>query len=212
MHRRNGLKRWRITVPLAVVVLVAAAGTAIAGGTGVSPTPFGTPTADVTDPGQNITAVRGDRLWEWTEQTRSEVLARHGVVATSQPLAAQAGLDMLKHGGNAVDAAVATAAMLGVTEPHSAGIGGDMFAIYYSAKDHKLYGLNGAGWSPQSWTPKYFADKGLDAVPDYGVDSVTGPGAGDRWGTAVNPFGTMSLADVLQPSIETAKQGFGLTE
>src|SRR6185503_9050313 len=151
-------------------------------------------------------------LWEWTEQTRSEVLARHGVVATSQPLAAQAGLDMLKHGGNAVDAAVATAAMLGVTEPHSAGIGGDMFAIYYSAKDHKLYGLNGAGWSPQSWTPKYFANKGLDAVPDYGVDSVTVPGAVNGWATLLNRFGTRSLADVLQPSIETAKQGFGLTE
>jgi gamma-glutamyltranspeptidase/glutathione hydrolase len=213
MHLRNGLKRWRVTVPLAAVVaaLVVAA-TAVAGDTGVSPTPFGTPTGNITDPGQNITAVRGDRLWEWTEQTRSEVLARHGVVATSQPLAAQAGLDVLKHGGNAVDAAVATAAMLGVTEPHSAGIGGDMFAIYYSAKDHKLYGLNGAGWSPQSWTPKYFADKGLDAVPDYGVDSVTVPGAVDGWATLLNRFGTMSLADVLQPSIETAKQGFGLTE
>ena len=213
MHLRNGLRRWRVTLPLAAVIAaLAVAATAAAGGTGVSPTPFGTPTGNITDPGQNITAVRGDRLWEWTEQTRSEVLARHGVVATSQPLAAQAGLDMLKHGGNAVDAAVATAAMLGVTEPHSAGIGGDMFAIYYSAKDHKLYGLNGAGWSPQSWTPKYFADKGLDAVPDYGVDSVTVPGAVDGWATLLNRFGTMSLADVLQPSIETAKQGFGLTE
>ena len=92
----------------------------------MSATPFGTPTAQHPDPGRNIDAVRGDRLWEWTEQTRSEVLARHGVVATSQPLAAQAGLDMLRKGGTAADAAVATAAMLGLTEPHSAGIGGDM--------------------------------------------------------------------------------------
>ena len=202
------------TAVAAVVSVLGVAAVASAAGSGedVSPTPFGTPTASDTDPGQNITAVRGDRLWEWTEQTRSEVLARHGVVATSQPLATQAGLDILKHGGNAADAAVATAAMLGVTEPHSAGIGGDMFAIYYSAKDHKLYGLNGAGWSPESWTPKYFADKGDDAVPDYGVDSVTVPGAVDGWNRLLKRFGTMSLAQVLQPSIETARQGFGLTE
>ena len=85
MHLRNGLRRWRVTVPLAAIVaaLVVAA-TAVAGDTGVSPTPFGTPTGNITDPGQNITAVRGDRLWEWTEQTRSEVLARHGVVVDCQ--------------------------------------------------------------------------------------------------------------------------------
>ena len=113
------------------------------------------------DPGNpnrpgNIAAVRGDRMWDWTEQTRSEVVARHGVVATSQPLAAQAGLQMLKEGGNAVDAAVATAAMLGVVEPESAGIGGDMEAIYYSAKNHQLYGLNAAGWAPASPTPAFY--------------------------------------------------------
>jgi gamma-glutamyltranspeptidase/glutathione hydrolase len=79
------------------------------------------------------------------------VLARHGVVATSQPLAAQAGLEMLRKGGTAADAAVATAAMLGVVEPHSAGIGGDMVAIYWSAKDRKLSALNAAGWAPSAW-------------------------------------------------------------
>ncbi len=214
MQRLKGSKWWRRGVPaLAVVVLAAAAaGSSLAGSGDVSPTPFGIPTANVTDPGQHITAVRGDRLWEWTEQSRSEVLARHGVVATSQPLAAQAGLQVLKHGGNAVDAAVATAAMLGVVEPHSAGIGGDMFAIYYSARTHKLYGLNGQGWSPASWTPDYFHNKGLDSVPAYGVDSVTIPGAVDGWNRLLNRFGTMSLGQLLQPSIETARQGFGLTE
>ena len=106
--------------------------------------------------------MRGDRSWYWTEQTRSEVLARHGVVATSQPLAAQAGLQILKDGGNAADAAVATAAMLGLVEPESAGIGGDMEAIYYSAEDHRLYGLNAAGWAPASATPAFYHQHGYE--------------------------------------------------
>ncbi|MGH3426215.1 MAG: gamma-glutamyltransferase, partial [Mycobacteriales bacterium] len=146
------------TALLAVTVTIAVAGVASAAGGGqdVSSTPFGTPTAAIPDPSANITAVRGDRMWDWTEQTRSEVLARHGIVATSQPLAAQAGLQILKKGGNAVDAAVATAAMLGLTEPESAGIGGDMEAIYYEAKTHHLYGLNAAGWAPASHTPAFY--------------------------------------------------------
>ncbi len=185
---------------------------ASAGTDHVSPTPFGEPTKGIPNPSKNITAVRGDRMWGWTEQTRSEVLARHGVVATSQPLAAQAGLQILKDGGNAIDAAVATAAMLGVVEPHSAGIGGDMEAIYYSAKDQRLYGLNAAGWAPASATPAFYHAKGLNYVPPYGVLSVTVPGAVDGWSRLLNRFGRMSLAQVLQPSIETASQGFGLTE
>jgi gamma-glutamyltranspeptidase/glutathione hydrolase len=194
---------------LSVLVCASVAGAA---GTGISPTPFGTPTAAIPDPAQHITAVRGDRQWDWTEQTRSEVLARHGIVATSQPLATEAGLEMLRKGGNAADAAVATAAMLGLTEPESAGIGGDMEAIYYSAKDHKLYGLNAAGWAAASETPQYFHDKGLDEVPFYGVDSVTVPGTVDGWSRFITRFGRMSLGEVLQPSIEAATQGFGLSE
>jgi gamma-glutamyltranspeptidase/glutathione hydrolase len=195
-------------------VLGALAFTAIAAasGTGISPTPFGTPTAGIPDPAQHITAVRGDRMWDWTEQTRSEVLARHGMVATSQPLATEAGLDMLRKGGNAADAAVATAAMLGLVEPESAGIGGDMEALYYSAKDGKLYGLNAAGWAAASETPEYFHRKGLDEVPFYGVDSVTVPGTVDGWSRFITRFGRMSLGQVLQPSIEAATQGFGLSE
>ena len=214
---RNWTTKWRGLLAVGAAVVVAfMVGTAVAADTGgipdVSPTPFGTPTAAIPDPAQSINAVRGDRMWDWTEQTRSEVLARHGVVATSQPLAAQAGLQILKEGGNAVDAAVATAAMLGVVEPHSAGLGGDMEAIYYSAADHKLYGLNAAGWAPESHTPAFYHSQGLHSVPFYGAYSVTVPGALDGWNRLQQRFGRMNLSQVLQPAIETASQGFGLTE
>ena len=204
----------RVALPAlgVAVVLVVAASVASAGYDDVSPNPFGLPTKATPNPSANITAVRGDRMWDWTEQTRSEVLARHGVVATSQPLAAQAGLQILREGGNAADAAVGAAAMLGVVEPESAGIGGDMEAIYYSAKTHRLYGLNAAGWAPASHTPAFYHSRGLDHVPFYGVYSVTVPGAVDGWSRFLGRFGRMSLAQVLQPSIETASQGFGLTE
>jgi len=139
-------------VGIAAIALIVASA-AFAGVGDVSPTPFGIPNHAIPNPASNITAVRGDRSWYWTEQTRSEVLARHGAVATSQPLAAQAGLQILKDGGNAADAAVATAAMLGLTEPESAGIGGDMEAIYYSAQAQRLFGLNAAGWAPASFNP-----------------------------------------------------------
>jgi len=198
---------------IGIAVMATVAVTAAFAGPGeVSPNPFGIPTKGIPNPSAGITAVRGDRLWNWTEQTRSEVLARHGAVATSQPLAAQAGLQILRDGGNAADAAVATAAMLGVVEPHSAGIGGDMEAIYYSAKTHQLYGLNAAGWAPASATPDFYHSQGLNHVPFYGVYSVTVPGAVDGWSRFLKRFGRMSLSQVLQPSIETAGQGFGLTE
>jgi gamma-glutamyltranspeptidase / glutathione hydrolase len=207
MNRRLGLSAIGVAV-IAVVV----ASVAFAGPGDVSPNPFGIPTEENPDPSAGINAVRGDRLWNWTEQTRSEVLARHGVVATSQPLAAQVGLQILQDGGNAADAAVATAAMLGVVEPHSAGIGGDMEAIYYSAKQHRLFGLNAAGWAPASATPEFYHEQGLNHVPFYGVYSATVPGTVDGWSRFLGRFGRMSLARVLQPSIETARQGFGLTE
>jgi gamma-glutamyltranspeptidase / glutathione hydrolase len=205
--------RRRRVVPLAAVVVVAvAAGSAAASRSDVSPTPFGTPTAAIPDPSATITAVRGDRQWFWTEQTRSEVLARHGIIATSQPLATQAGLEILRKGGNAADAAVATAAMLGLVEPESAGIGGDAQVIYYSAKDRRLFGLNAAGWAPKSATPAFYKRHGMTEVPFYGVFSATVPGAVDGWSRLLHRFGRMSMAQVLAPSIEAARQGFGLTE
>jgi len=209
----KGVARWwrasAIGVAALTVIVVAAA---FGSSDGASSTPFGIPTATITDPASSITAVRGDRQWFWLDQTRSEVLARHGVVATSQPLAAQAGLQILKNGGNAADAAVAAAAMLGLVEPESAGIGGDMEALYYSADTHRLYGLNAAGWAPASATPAFYHKQGLSSVPDYGVFSASVPGAVDGWSRLLKRFGRMSLGQVLQPAIETATQGFGLTE
>ena len=212
---RTFMRQWRgLPVVVAVAATIVAANALAADGTStdVSPTPFGTPTAAIPDPAQSINAVRGDRMWDWTEQTRSEVLARHGVVATSQPLAAQAGLQILKEGGNAVDAAVATAAMLGVVEPHSAGLGGDMEAIYYSAKDHKLYGLNAAGWAPASHTPAFYHPRACTPCRSTAPTASPCRGPLDGWNRLQQRFGRMNLGQVLQPAIETASQGFGLTE
>ncbi|MFC0549679.1 gamma-glutamyltransferase [Planotetraspora thailandica] len=205
-----------VAVAVSSVILPGSLALGASGNPGtVSDTPFGTPNKKNPDPGASITAERGDRASNWAGQTGSEVLARHGVVATSQPLAAQAGLDILKRGGNAADAAVATAAMLGVVEPYSAGIGGDMFMLYYSAKDRRLYGLNASGWAPRSWTPDYFTKLGYDAetgVPLHGVHSITVPGAVDGWDQLLRRFGTMDFDQVLKPAITTAEQGYGLTE
>lgn len=178
--------------------------------------PFGTPTPDDPNPGAHITAVRGDRGdSQWSEQTRSEVLARHGVVATSQSIAAQAGLQMLQKGGTAADAAIATAAMLGVVEPESTGLGADMFSIYYSVDDGELHGINASGWSSSAWTLDYFNERGFDkttGMPGSGVNTITVPGAVDGWSRLHNRFGNLSFADVLQPAVDTAEQGFGVTE
>src|SRR5581483_12379689 len=111
-----------------------------------------------------------------------------------------AGLQILRAGGNAADAAVATAAEMGVVEPYSAGIGGDMFLLYYSAKAHLVYGLNASGWSPQSWTPQFFKNLGYNGstgVPVHGVYSITVPGAVDGWDQLLKRFGTMSFSQVL---------------
>ena len=101
----------------------------------------------------------GSRAQGWLAQGRSEVLARHGMVATSDPLAAQAGLEILRQGGNAIDAAVATGAVLDVTSQNDTGIGGDLFALVWVAKDKKLYALNSGGWAPAGWTPQFFTDE-----------------------------------------------------
>src|SRR6185437_3515174 len=158
-------------------------------------------------------AVRGDRSSGWLEQTRSEVLARNGVVTTSQPLAAQAGLRILQQGGNAFDAAVATAAVLNLVEPESTGVGGDVFVLAWVAKEHKLIGLNASGRSPSGATPQHMAQRGYQKqMPGHGIDSVTVPGAVDGWDVLLKRAGTMTFKETLEPAATLAEQGFAVTE
>ena len=173
------------------------------------------PIARAQEPGRPtaFAAVRGDRASGWLAQSRSEVLARNGVVATSQPLAAQVGLQILKQGGNAFDAAVATAAVLNVVEPGSAGIGGDAFVIAWLAKEHRLIALNASGRSAGGATPERLAARGFRThMPLHGIDSVTVPGAVDGWDVLLKRAGTMSFREVLEPAAVLAEQGFGVTE
>src|SRR5664279_4852386 len=116
-----------------------------------------------------------DRITGHDFATRSEVIARNGMAATSQPLATQVALDILKKGGNAIDAAIAADAVLGVVEPTSAGVGGDLFAIIWSADKGKMYGLNGSGRSPRSLKLEYFKENGFEFIPSYGCLLYTSP-------------------------------------
>ena len=146
---------------------------------------------------------------------RSALVARNGVVATSQPLAAQAGLGILQNGGNAVDAAVATAAALNVVEPMSTGIGGDMFALIWTERDKKVTALNGSGRSPMAANPEDLLAKGYDCIPTNGPDvafAVSIPGAVDGWQKCLDIYGTMTLREVLQPAIEYADAGYPVSE
>jgi gamma-glutamyltranspeptidase/glutathione hydrolase len=143
---------------------------------------------------------------------RSVVIAPHGMVATSQPLAAQVGLDILKRGGNAVDAAIATNAALGLMEPMSCGIGGDLYAIVWDAKTKKLYGLNASGRSPYKATRAYFAEKGLKDIPTTGPLSWSVPGCVDGWAELHKKFGGLSLEQILEPTLRYAEDGFPVSE
>jgi gamma-glutamyltranspeptidase/glutathione hydrolase len=156
--------------------------------------------------------LRGDRSGGWLAQSRSEVVARHGVVATSHPLAAEAGLDILKQGGNAFDAAVATAAVLNLVEPESAGIGGDVFVLAWSAKEHRLIALNGAGKAPTGATPEAYAARGSKRVPLTGIYSATIPGAVDGWDALLKREGTMTFKQVLEPAAKLAEEGVPVSE
>ncbi len=147
-----------------------------------------------------------------SSQSRSVVVARHAVVATSHPLAAQAGLDVLQAGGNAADAAITTCAVLGVVEPMSCGIGGDLFLIYWDHKTQKLYGLNASGRSPRAISRQKILDRGLREIPDEGPLSWSVPGCVSGWEALRSRFGTRSLAELLAPAVTTAREGFPLSE
>jgi gamma-glutamyltranspeptidase/glutathione hydrolase len=153
-----------------------------------------------------------DRLTGKSFATRSEVIARNGMAATSQPLATQIALDVLKQGGTAVDAAIAADALLGLVEPTGAGMGGDLFAIVWDAKTQKLYGLNTSGRSPHTLTLEHFRSKGLKTIPQFGPLPVSVPGCVDGWFELHGKFGKLPIATLLQPAIDYARAGFPLTE
>jgi gamma-glutamyltranspeptidase/glutathione hydrolase len=153
-----------------------------------------------------------DRLTGETFTTRSEILARNGMAATSQPLATQVALDILKKGGSAMDAAIAANAMLGLVEPASCGIGGDIFAIVWDAKEEKLYGFNGSGRVPKSLSIEYFMDRGMKYVPLHGPLPVSVPGCVDGWFALHQKFGKLPITELLQPAINYGREGFPVSE
>jgi gamma-glutamyltranspeptidase / glutathione hydrolase len=145
-------------------------------------------------------------------QGRSMVVSRGGIVAAESPLASQAGAMILAGGGNAVDAAVAANAVVGVVEPMMNGMGGDLFAIIYEAKTGRLYGLNASGWAPSKLSIEFLHGQGQDKMPQQGINSVTVPGAVDGWSKLLSRFGTKKFPEVLAPAIHLAKDGFPVPE
>jgi gamma-glutamyltranspeptidase/glutathione hydrolase len=157
-----------------------------------------------------------DRITGKNFATRSEVLATHGMVCTSVPAATEVGVDILKHGGSAVDAAIAANATLGLMEPVSNGIGGDLFAIVYSAKENKLYGINGSGRSPLGLSydamKSELAKLHSETIPPRGMLPISVPGTVDAWAELHKKFGKLKLSDDLAPAIRYAEEGFPVTE
>lgn len=153
-----------------------------------------------------------DRITGRDFATRSEVIAQNGMAATSHPLATQTAIDILKRGGNAIDAAIAANAVLGVVEPTGSGIGGDLFAIIWSAEKGRLYGLNASGRSPRSLTLEHLKDMGLEKIPSYGPLPVSVPGCVDGWYEMYEIFGKLPMPVILKPAIDYARNGFPVTE
>jgi len=209
------MNRWRIGVSALALGLMMGCGLVLA------QAPLARICGEV-DKAPFCSAVRGDRSEGWVQQTRSEVMARNGMVSTVQPLAAQAGLRILQQGGNAIDAAVATAAMLNVTFPQNVGIGGDLFALIYVAKEKKVYQLNASGILPAGMTLERMQSLGYKAnpanfgpgsgMPAGGILTVTVPGSLWGWQEVLTRFGTKNFKEVLQPAIDYADQGFPITE
>ena len=153
-----------------------------------------------------------DRITGELFSTRSEVIAKNGMVATSHPLASQVGIDILKKGGNAIDAAIAANAAIGLMEPTGNGIGGDLFAIVWIEKEKKLYGLNASGRSPKKLTIEYFKENNFHSIPPYGPLPVSVPGCVDGWFELHDKFGKIKMNEILEPAIKYAENGFPVTE
>jgi len=159
------------------------------------------------------TATNGaDRVTGEVFAMRSPVLATSAMAATSQPLATQVALDVMKNGGNAIDAAIAANALLGLVEPTGNGIGGDLFAIVWDAKTKKLYGLNASGRSPKSLSLEWFAQNGHQSIPSHGPLPVTVPGAVDGWFMLHDRFGKKPMNELLKPTIDYAREGFPVSQ
>ncbi len=153
-----------------------------------------------------------DRITGRSFATRSDVIAQNGIAATSHPLATQIALDILKKGGNAVDAAIAANAALGLMEPTGNGVGGDIFAIIWDAETKQLYGLNGSGRSPMDLTLDYFKENGYESIPSHGPLPVSVPGTVDGWFEMHKRFGSLQMEEILDPAITYAEEGFPVTE
>jgi gamma-glutamyltranspeptidase/glutathione hydrolase len=153
-----------------------------------------------------------DRITNHNFASRSEVVGKKGMVATSHPLATQIGLDILKQGGNAIDAAIAANAALGLMEPTGGGIGGDLFALVWDAESKNLYGINGSGRSPRLLTLDYFLANRMEKIPSFGPLPVTVPGCVDAWFELHQRFGKTPMKEILAPSIQYAEEGFPVTE
>ena len=154
----------------------------------------------------------GQQFSSSPDQARSMIATQYGIVATPQYLASQAGAKVLEAGGNAVDAAIAANAVLGVTQPYVNGMGGDLFAIYYEAKTGKLYALNSSGWTPQGLTIDYLKSKGIDKLDPIGVNTITVPGCVAGWDALRQRFGTLPFSKILAPAIFYAENGFVMPE
>jgi len=160
----------------------------------------------------SITVKGQDRITGKAFATRSEVIAQNGMAATSQPLATQVALDILKKGGTAIDAAIAANAMLGLVEPTGNGMGGDLFAIVWDANKKEMTALNASGRSPSSLSLDYFAKNNMTKIPSHGPLPVSVPGCVDGWFELHEKYGKLPMADILQPAIDYAENGFPVTE
>ncbi len=159
-----------------------------------------------------FSTIAQDRVSEGVRTTRSEVIAQNGMAATSQPLCTQVALDILKSGGNAIDAAIAANACLGLMEPTGNGMGGDLFAIVWDPKTNKLYGLNASGRSPASLNKEWFSENGYEKIPSHGALPVSVPGCVDGWFELHGKFGSKSMDEILAPAIGYAENGFPVSE